>query len=112
MNEIFCHSFTEIIQNYIKHLQLLDSTSHKLISSDLPNNKCIGFTCCDDHYLIKIDDLKKNAHRVRDQKWNFLLTKDRIISSTGRIELANIFNQFIKTSIRDLDKYFELKAFW
>jgi hypothetical protein len=116
MNEIICKSFTEIIFKYISHRQLSNSNiEHALISHDLPKQLTIGFSCCDEHYLISISDIRKRRCMLQDaainKKFDGFFDKN-IMSGTRRIHVANIITRYVKSSIKDLDKYLDLKAFW
>lgn len=114
MNKIICNSFTEIVQKYILHMQS-SSSKHMLISNDIRSELSIGFSCCNEHYLIKISDIAKRKCMLKDalinERYNELFGKN-ILSNSGRIEAANIVTRYIKNSIKDLDGYLELKAFW
>ena len=111
MRRIICYSFTGIIQKYIEHIRSLDlSIKHKFISNDIQDEKLIGFSCCDEHYVIEVSDIIKRKCALQDSAINTKcgLFDNRIISNKRRIEVANIISHRIKNSLKDLDDHIDL----
>jgi len=114
MNEIVCVSFFDMIEKYVNHLRI-ESVDHKFLSNDQYKRLLIGFSCCDELYLFRLTDLRRRKMfpentEVSEHCRAFL--ESQATSSEKRVELANTVDLCVKTSVKDLERYFELKAFW
>jgi len=114
MNEIMCVSFFDMIEKYVNHLRI-ESVDHKFLSNDQHKRLLIGFSCCDELYLFRLADLKRSKllpenTEISEHCRAFL--ESQVISSDKRAELSHIINLCVKQSVIDLQRYFELKAFW
>lgn len=110
---IVCESFHEILEKYIEHLKV-DLNNHQFMSLDNPKELMIGFICCDQHYLVRITNVRRrklffNLNNISKPCKEFL--ESLILNKNKRIELANIINICVKNSIKDVQKYFDLKVF-